>query len=82
MNKKFYSEIMDPIHGYISFTEIERKIIDTETFQRLHRLKQLGMAFVVYPGGIHTRFSHSIGAMHLAGLSAQKLIEDGRSIII
>ncbi len=68
---------MDPIHGYISFTEIERKIIDTETFQRLHRLKQLGMAFVVYPGGIHTRFSHSIGAMHLAGLSAQKLIEDG-----
>jgi HD superfamily phosphohydrolase len=74
---KIYSEIMDPIHGYIPFTEIEKSIIDTEPVQRLHRIKQLGMAFYTYPCGIHTRFSHVTGTMHLAGLAAEKMIKQG-----
>jgi HD superfamily phosphohydrolase len=74
---KIYSEIMDPIHGYIPFTEIEKTVIDTEPVQRLHRVKQLGMAFYTYPSGVHTRFSHVTGAMHLAGLAAEKMVKQG-----
>ncbi|MEM3656181.1 MAG: HD domain-containing protein [Thermoprotei archaeon] len=70
----FYSEIMDPIHGYIPFTDSEKAIIDTEPFQRLHRLKQLGMGFYTYPSATHSRFSHSVGAMHLAGLVGERFV--------
>ncbi len=73
----FYSEIMDAIHGYIPFTNTEKAIIDTEPFQRLHRLKQLGMGFYVYPSATHTRFGHSIGAMHLAGQVGERLVNLG-----
>ncbi|HKW05301.1 MAG TPA: HD domain-containing protein [Nitrososphaerales archaeon] len=61
------AEIRDPIHGYIYASEIERKIIDTETFQRLRRIRQLAGCHLVYPGGQHSRFEHVIGAMYLAG---------------
>jgi len=70
----FYSEIMDAIHGYIPFTNVEKEVIDTEPFQRLHRLRQLGMGFYVYPSATHSRFSHSVGAMHLAGLVGDRLL--------
>ncbi|MGQ9781682.1 MAG: HD domain-containing protein [Nitrososphaeria archaeon] len=60
-------EIKDPVHGYIKLTEIEREIIDTREFQRLRRIKQLSGAHFAYPGATHTRFCHSLGAMHLAG---------------
>lgn len=73
----FYSEIMDAVHGYIPFTEVEKAIIDTEPFQRLHRLKQLGMGFYVYPSASHSRFSHSVGAMHLAGLVGERFVNIG-----
>ncbi|MCL5788611.1 MAG: HD domain-containing protein [Candidatus Marsarchaeota archaeon] len=69
---------MDPIHGYIPFTELEKNVIDTSVVQRLHRLKQLGTAYLTYPSGVHSRFSHVSGAMHLAGAAAQVLIEQGQ----
>ena len=56
----------DPVHGDIHLTQIEVDIIDTEDFQRLRRLRQLGTSFLVYPGTNHTRFEHSIGTMHMA----------------
>lgn len=59
--------IRDPVHGYISISEVERKIIDTWPVQRLRGIKQLSIASIVYPGGEHTRFSHALGAMHVAG---------------
>jgi HD superfamily phosphohydrolase len=65
--------IRDPIHDYIKISEEERKIIDTMPVQRLRRIKQLGLSSLVYPSATHTRFSHSIGVMHLSGLFANSL---------
>ena len=69
-------EIRDPIHGFIERTEEEEQIIDTRVFQRLRRISQLAMAYLVYPGALHTRFEHSLGVMHIAGRLADKLLED------
>ncbi len=70
--------IRDPIHGDIFITEREFEAIDTPEFQRLRRIKQLGMAFMVYPSANHTRFEHSLGALHLAGRIADRLgLEEG-----
>ncbi len=60
-------EIKDPVHGYIKLTELERDLIDTKEFQRLRRIKQLSGAHLTYPSAVHTRFSHSLGALYLAG---------------
>lgn len=60
-------EIKDPVHGYIKLTELERDLIDTKEFQRLRRIKQLSGAHLAYPSAVHTRFSHSLGALYLAG---------------
>ncbi|MFQ6124309.1 MAG: HD domain-containing protein [Candidatus Heimdallarchaeota archaeon] len=65
--------IKDPIHNFIPFTEIEREVIDTVPVQRLRRIKQLAGVEFVYPGGVHTRLEHVIGAMHLAGLISSEL---------
>ncbi len=59
-------KIYDAVHGFIRFNELERMVIDSEPFQRLHYLHQLGIAYLVYPGATHTRFEHSLGAMELA----------------
>lgn len=74
---KKIGEIKDPVHGYIWFTEIEKKIIDSAPFQRLRRVKQLAGAELTYPGAIHTRFIHSIGVMHISNLVGEHLLEKG-----
>ena len=68
-------EMRDPIHGFIKISKRERDLIDTKVFQRLRRIRQLAMAFLVYPGAVHTRFDHSIGVMHVAGRICTKLQE-------
>lgn len=65
--------IRDPLHGYISLTEEEEELIDTPQLQRLRRIRQLGLSYLVYPGATHTRFQHSLGVMHLAGKFADSL---------
>lgn len=64
---KYVGEIRDPVHKYIHMTDVERNIIDTAVFQRLRRIKQLAGAHLTYPGAVHTRFLHSLGAMLIAG---------------
>ena len=74
---KFVGEIADPIHNFIRFTELEKKIIDSSVFQRLRRIKQLAGAHLVYPAAQHSRFEHSLGTMHLAGLAGDHLYSIG-----
>jgi HD superfamily phosphohydrolase len=69
--RQYWGEIKDPVHGYVYITEAERQIIDSYPVQRLRRLRQLAGAEYVYPGANHTRFEHSVGVMHLAGLMAE-----------
>lgn len=58
--------INDPVHGFIGIkSELVFDLISHPVFQRLRRIRQLGMTHVVYPGATHTRFQHAIGAMHL-----------------
>lgn len=54
----------DPVHGDVYLTHEELAILDTPEMQRLRGVKQLGTAYLVYPGALHTRFDHSIGALH------------------
>lgn len=61
-------EIRDPVHGSISLTDQEADILDSPEFQRLRAIKQLGFSEVSFPGATHTRFLHSIGVSHLAGM--------------
>lgn len=72
MRKRLY-EVRDPIHGLIALSEKEIDLINTRAFQRLRRIRQLAMAFLVYPGTLHTRFDHSIGVMHIAGRICERL---------
>lgn len=65
--------IRDPYYGSIKFSEAERKVLDTEPVQRLRRIRQLGFSDHTYPCGTHTRFEHSLGVMHLAGMFADRL---------
>tara|TARA_Y100000996_G_scaffold415403_1_gene409872 strand:- start:2304 stop:3467 length:1164 start_codon:yes stop_codon:yes gene_type:complete len=59
-------EVYDIIHGNISIDPLAKRIIDTEEFQRLRSIKQLGCCNYVFPSASHTRFEHSIGVYHLA----------------
>lgn len=59
-------KICDPIHGFIRFNTIEKQLVDSRPFQRLRYIRQMGMAYLVYPGATHSRFEHSLGVMHLA----------------
>jgi hypothetical protein len=65
--KAYWSEIKDPVHGYVYITENEKDIIDSYPMQRLRRLRQLAGSEYVYPGANHTRFEHCLGVMFLAG---------------
>ncbi len=69
----FVKYVRDPVHGYIGMTGVEKHIIDTWPIQRLRGIRQLSVASVVYPGADHTRFSHALGTMHIAGQIADNL---------
>ena len=80
MTKRPY-EIRDPIHGFIKLSQTEWNLINTKVFQRLRRIRQLAMTFLVYPGAVHTRFDHSIGVMHVAGRICTRLQELNPTIV-
>ncbi len=59
-------EFRDPVHVFIRLDSDERKVVDSEPFQRLRHIHQLAMTYQVYPGATHRRFEHSLGCMELA----------------
>jgi HD superfamily phosphohydrolase len=74
---EFAGEIADPVHRSIRFSQVEKEVIDTPAFQRLRRIRQLAGAHLVYPSAQHSRFEHSLGAMHIAGLAGETLLGKG-----
>ena len=65
--------INDPVHGFRQLSDIQESLIELPELQRLQWIKQLGLSFLSYPGGTHTRFSHALGVSHIAGMMAQAL---------
>ena len=73
--------INDPIYGFISIPdEFIFDVIEHPYLQRLRRISQLGLSHLVYPGAVHTRFQHVIGAMHLMGKAVAVLRKKGHTI--
>ena len=73
-----YKIINDPVFGFIRVPRgLLLDIVKHRLFQRLSRIKQLGMASVVYPGAQHTRFQHSLGAFHLMSEAILSLQQKG-----
>ncbi len=72
--------VRDPVHGDIYLTENETRVLDTREMQRLRNIKQLGTAHLVFPGCVHTRFDHSLGAVAAAGRILESLRRAGFQI--
>lgn len=78
MKKKI---INDPLYGFISInSELLFELIEHPYFQRLRYIKQLGLTDLVFPGALHTRFQHALGAMHLMGRVLDDLRSKGTSV--
>jgi uncharacterized protein len=77
-NRKIFN---DPVYGFISVNDdLLFNIIEHPFFQRLRRIKQLGLTHMVYPGALHTRFHHAMGAMFLMGEAIEVLRSKGHEI--
>jgi uncharacterized protein len=70
--------IRDPLWNNVRVDEPTLRLIDTRVFQRLRYVRQLGLAYLVYPGATHTRFEHALGAYHLARTTLAMLEEGGQ----
>lgn len=83
---RFYSTnkkkiINDPVHGFINISwDIIFDLIEHPYFQRLRRIRQLGLTSFVYPGATHTRFQHALGATHLMNTAINVLRQKGHTI--
>ncbi|UCH28543.1 MAG: HD domain-containing protein [Myxococcales bacterium] len=69
--------LRDPVHGLIAFEgmaeRVVRSLLDTREVQRLRRVRQLGLASLVFPGAEHTRFAHAIGTAHVMQALQQRI---------
>lgn len=75
------NRIRDSIHGFITFSDEEKEIINWNEFQRLRFIKQLALTYNVYPGAMHTRFEHSLGVMEVATRIFNRLLSKQSEII-
>lgn len=74
--------IQDPIHGAISIEQKILNVIDHKAFQRLRKIKALGFLEMVFPSARHSRFEHSIGAMHVLEKLVLEGIENSKCILL
>jgi uncharacterized protein len=73
--------INDPVYGFVNIpNDLVFDLVDHPYFQRLRRIKQLGLTTLVYPGANHTRFQHALGAMHLMVLAINIIRSKGHEI--
>ncbi len=76
-----YKIFNDPLYGFITVPKgILLDLIDHPYMQRLHRIRQLGLSYLVYPGALHTRFHHALGALHLVQQAIEILKKKGVDI--
>jgi uncharacterized protein len=69
-------EIKDPVHGTITLTKAETEVVDSRAFQRLRLIKQLGFSEFSFPGATHSRYLHSLGVTHIAGLAFEAIFKN------
>ena len=75
--------INDPVYGFISIPdELIFDVLAHPYMQRLRRIMQLGLSHLVYPGALHTRFHHVLGAMHLMSLAINTIRRKGHEITV
>jgi uncharacterized protein len=73
--------INDPVYGFININnDLLFDIIEHPWFQRLRRIRQLGLTYLVYPGSVHTRFQHALGAAYLMGQAINVIRSKGNEI--
>ena len=71
----------DPVYGFITLpSDLIFDIIEHPWFQRLRRIRQLGLTHMVYPGALHTRFHHALGALHLMTEAIESIKSKGHEI--
>ncbi|MBT3611720.1 MAG: HD domain-containing protein [Flavobacteriales bacterium] len=81
LNRKKDKIINDPIYGFVKLDKgIITDLIDHPYFQRLRKIAQLGLSYLVYPGAHHTRFHHAIGSMHLMNKAINQIRNKGHEI--
>jgi len=73
----YHKLIMDPVHGGIPVSRLEVALIDHSLFQRLRFICQNDILSLVFPGATHSRFLHSVGAMHVGGRMFMAMVENG-----
>lgn len=73
-----YKIICDPVHGEIPISRLEQQLIDAPSFQRLRKLRQLGLATLVYPNASHSRFAHSLGVFQIMSRIIDLLVQRKR----
>lgn len=73
MHLEVKRRIRDNLHGSIDISPLEDLVIEHPLFQRMRRVRQTSFLSYVFPGATHTRFEHSLGVMHLAGITWEKL---------
>jgi hypothetical protein len=71
--------VRDPLWNNIRLDRVATRLIDTAAFQRLRAVRQLGHAYLVYPGATHSRFEHALGAWHLSGIALRLLTDEHRA---
>ena len=63
---EYTAPVRDPLWSHIYLSPAMMRLVDTNEFQQLSRIKQLGPTYLVYPGATHTRLNHSLGVFHIA----------------
>lgn len=74
-----HKRIADPVHGTIGLSDLEVKIVNTPVFQRLRNVRHLGLAHYVFPGGDFSRFAHSLGVCHIAGVILDAVLRKNKA---